>query len=428
MKFSKFGQKFTQKSGILQLMDDLGKALASDKPINMLGGGNPARIPEVDAVFQQILAQTAADQTAMTAVGNYATPQGDDAFIAALCDFFRAEYGWDVQPENIALTNGSQNAFFYLFNLFAGEFDGGQKKILLPLSPEYVGYADTQVSGSHFVSVCPNIERVTHNGKSGFFKYTVDFAALETLPEWERGEIGAICCSRPTNPTGNVLTDSEMAHLDALAQKHGIPLIIDNAYGAPFPNIIHTDNALIWHDNIVLCFSLSKIGLAGARTGIVLAHPEIIKAINSLNAIINLAPTRMGAAIATPMLQNGSLKTLSNSVIRPFYAAQAEYAIELLQNEFADYPLAIHQPEGAIFLWLWFENLPISSQELYEILKQRGTLIIPSEPFFVGVDTQNYRHAHECIRMSIAGDKTVLRQGIATIGETVRELYDNVKK
>ena len=39
----------------------------------------------------------------------------------------------------------------------------------------------------------------------------MDFGALESLPELKEGKIGAICCSRPTNPTGNVLTDGEMA-------------------------------------------------------------------------------------------------------------------------------------------------------------------------------------------------------------------------
>ncbi len=46
-----------------------------------------------------------------------------------------------------------------------------------------------------------------------------------------------ICVSRPTNPTGNVITDEELLKLDALNQ-HGIPLVIDNAYGVPFPGII----------------------------------------------------------------------------------------------------------------------------------------------------------------------------------------------
>ena len=99
----------------------------------------------------------------------------------------------------------------------------------------------------------------------------MDFDALESLPELKAGKIGAICCSRPINPTGNVLTDSEMARLGA-------------------------------------------------------------------------------------------------------------------------YPLKIHKPEGAIFLWLWFENLPVSSQTLYEMLKAEGTLIIPGEHFFVGIDTQDSTH------------------------------------
>lgn len=43
-----------------------------------------------------------------------------------------------------------------------------------------------------------------------------------------------ICVSWPTNPTGNVITDEELLKLDALANQHGIPLVIDNAYGVPF--------------------------------------------------------------------------------------------------------------------------------------------------------------------------------------------------
>ena len=243
------------------------------------------------------------------------------------------------------------------------------------------------------------------------------------MPELENGQIGAICCSRPTNPTGNVLTDDEMARLDILAQKYGIPLIIDNAYGMPFPNIIYSDATLTWHDNIILCFSLSKIGLPGARTGIVLATPKVIQAISSLNAIVNLAPTRFGAAIVTPLIENGCLVELSNQAIKPFYQRQAHLAIELLKQELGDYPLRIHKPEGAIFLWLWFENLPITSQELYECLKAEGTLIIPGEYFFVGLDYTDYHHAHECIRMSIAQDDDTLRKGIACIGKVIRKLY-----
>ena len=76
-------------------------------------------------------------------------------------------------------------------------------------------------------------------------------------------ETGMICVSRPTNPTGNVITDEELIKLDALANQHGVPLVIDNAYGVPFPGIIFSDARPLWNPNIVLCMSLSKLGLPG---------------------------------------------------------------------------------------------------------------------------------------------------------------------
>lgn len=424
MQFSTFGQKFTRQSGILQLMDDLGQALASDQPINMLGGGNPATIKAVNEVYQRALQAQVSDGTVLDAVANYSTPQGDKGFIDSLVAFFNRHYGWGLTADNIALTNGSQNAFFYLFNLFSGDFGGVDKKILLPLAPEYIGYADAHVDGTHFVAVKPIIDKCTHKGQAGFFKYRVDFEALDALPELQHGQIGAICVSRPTNPTGNVLTDDEMARLSAIAQRYEVPLIVDNAYGMPFPNIIYTDVTLGFDDNTVLCFSLSKVGLPSVRTGIVVAHPAIIKAISAMNAIINLAPTRFGASLAKPLFDNDEIIHLSKEAILPFYQRQSTLAVKLLKEQFADLPVFIHKPEGAMFLWVWFEDLPVSSQELYEQLKQQGTLIIPSEHFFVGIDTTNYRHARECIRLSVAQPDEVLQAGIATIGQVVRGIYE----
>lgn len=446
MKFSKFGQKFTQPTGISQLMDDLGDALKSDQPVNMLGGGNPAKIDAVNELFLETYKALGTDNdtgeansSAIISMANYSNPQGDAVFIDALVSFFNRHYDWNLTAENIALTNGSQNAFFYLFNLFGGAFSDNKldeqnseeqtvdKSILLPLAPEYIGYSDVHIEGQHFAAVLPHLDEVTHDGEEGFFKYRVDFEALENLPALKEGRIGAICCSRPTNPTGNVLTDEEMAHLAEIAKRYDIPLIIDNAYGMPFPNIIYSDAHLSWDNNTILCFSLSKIGLPGMRTGIIVADAKVIEAVSAMNAVVNLAPTRFGAAIATPLVENDRIKQLSDNDIKPFYQQQAKLAVKLLKEALGDYPLMIHKPEGAIFFWLWFKDLPITTLELYERLKEKGTLVVPSQFFFPGVDVSDYQHAHECIRMSIAADEQTLTDGIAVIGEVVRELYDEAK-
>jgi len=36
------------------------------------------------------------------------------------------------------------------------------------------------------------------------------------------------------NPTGNILTDTDISHLARIDSERDIPFIIDNAYGAPF--------------------------------------------------------------------------------------------------------------------------------------------------------------------------------------------------
>ncbi|MGO2570835.1 MAG: hypothetical protein ACTH9E_21570, partial [Serratia proteamaculans] len=46
MTFSLFGDKFTRYAGITRLMDDLNEGLRTPGAI-MLGGGNPAQIPEM---------------------------------------------------------------------------------------------------------------------------------------------------------------------------------------------------------------------------------------------------------------------------------------------------------------------------------------------------------------------------------------------
>ena len=398
MHFSNFAKRFTEDSGIVRLMEDLGEAMASEEKILMLGGGNPAHIPAVQAYFQERMRWFLdhPKEFAQT-IGNYDAPRGASKFIRALSEFFCRHYQWDIGPENIVLTAGSQSGFFMLFNSFGGAYsDGSGKRILFPLVPEYIGYADVGLADHMFVAARPEIETFADHT----FKYHV---AFDQLPVG--ADIGAICVSRPTNPTGNVMTDEEISHLHRLALQHDIPLIIDNAYGLPFPNIMFTKAALHWSEHTILCFSLSKFGLPAVRTG-----------------IINLALGSFGPALALDMFSNDMVLELSQKHIRPYYQAKAERAQRLLHQELAGLDYYIHKTEGAFFLWLWFPGLPINCQELYERLKRRGVLILPGHYFFPGL-AEDWQHRHECIRISYAMDDNLVSAGIRTIATEVREAY-----
>ncbi|MGR5237299.1 valine--pyruvate transaminase [Vibrio alfacsensis] len=413
MQFSKFGEKFNQYSGITQLMDDLNDGLRTPGAI-MLGGGNPAAIPAMLDYFRQASEEMLASGELVAALANYDGPQGKDAFVKALAQLFRETYGWDISEKNISLTNGSQSGFFYLFNLLAGQQpDGSHKKILLPIAPEYIGYGDAGIDEDIFVSYHPEIELLDN----GLFKYHVDFEQLKV-----DDSIAAICASRPTNPTGNVLTDEEVRKLDKLARENNIPLIIDNAYGLPFPNIIFEDVEPFWNENTILCMSLSKLGLPGVRCGIVIASEAITQALTNMNGIISLAPGSVGPALANHIIGKGDLLKLSSEVIKPFYKQKSLRAVELLQQAISDERFRIHKPEGAIFLWLWFDELPITTMELYQRLKARGVLIVPGEYFFIGQE-DDWDHAHQCLRMNYVQDDEMMQKGIAMIAEEVEKAY-----
>ncbi|MDD9883937.1 MAG: pyridoxal phosphate-dependent aminotransferase [Gammaproteobacteria bacterium] len=484
MKFSTFAAHFNRDSGILRLMEDLGEALdgrgrgspggnraGNANAIQMLGGGNPAAIPAAEAVFRAEMEKMLADGDAFERmVGNYDAPQGNAAFIDALAAHLADSFGWRVTPANIAVTNGSQSAFGILFNLFAGAYPGAGgafKKILLPVTPEYIGYADVGLGERPiFTANRPRIE--TGDGGDGdggdgdggdggdgdgddggdgdgdggnpgdaFFKYRVDFDRLESAlsgrntgnntgragtSAGNKNPIGAVCISRPTNPTGNMVTDAELAQLSAMTGAAGIPLIIDGAYGPPFPNIVFTAAKPLWDAHIILCLSLSKLGLPGARTGILVAAPEVIRQITAANAIFSLAPGRFGPSLVTRLLRSGALPRLCADHITPFYRRRGAAAVAQVRAEMADLPVRIHQSEGAIFLWLWFPGLPVSCETLYQRLKRRGVLVIAGQHFFPGLD-EAWAHRDECIRVTFAADQSQVERGLSIIAEEARRAY-----
>lgn len=414
MKLSSFGTKFAGESGIVELMDDLGSALLENPDMIMMGGGNPGRLPQAEALFQQSLEKVLSDPGKRHKLfGLYQAPRGDREFRIEIASYLKKQFGWRVTEDNVAIANGSQSAFFVLFNMFAGKMpDGSHRTIHLPLTPEYLGYADAGLGEQFFTATRPEIELLDDD----LFKYRVDFNHLEPGPQ-----AGALCVSRPTNPTGNVLTDEEISHLDEIARVQGIPLIIDGAYGLPFPNILFTEAKPHWNENTILALSLSKLGMPGMRTGIIVAREEIISAYASANAIVNLACGNIGPSIATELFRSGKIMSLVREHVTPFYRERAQNTVNAFRQELAGLPFRIHKPEGAFFLWLWFEGLPVSSQELYQRLKNRGVLVVPGHYSFFGLE-HDWQHRHECIRVSYVQDEEQVRRGIRLIAEEIRKL------
>lgn len=398
-------------------MDDLGRAMTVDPDMLMLGGGNPAALPEIQTLVRERMLELIEEGQAFDRMlANYDPPQGNPRFLRAIAALLQRTFGWDIGPENIAITSGGQSAFFALFNLLAGQFkDGSRRKVLLPLAPEYIGYADQGLEDGLFVACRPDITWPEGAG-SHVFNNRIDFAAVEEA--LRDGDIGAIAASRPTNPTGNVLTDEEVLRLSDLAAAYGIPLILDNAYGAPFPGVIFVPAQPYWAPHVILTLSLSKLGLPGTRTGIVVAPERIASAIGSLTAIMGLANGGVGQQLALPWVESGRILRFGPDILRPFYEAKSRAAVAWAGECFAAAGVdwAMHASEGAFFHWLWLRNLRLTTRQLYERLKARKVLTVPGESFFFGLPN-HWPHRHECLRINISQPEPVVREGLRIIAE-----------
>lgn len=409
---SDFGHRFARGTGAYQLMADLGAAAELPNAL-MLGGGNPALIPDMEAVFRRELVRLADDPNLYRHWGGcYSAPEGDAKFRHAIADMLKKHCGWPLTAANIALTAGSQSAFFMLFNMFAGSRNSSPRHIWLPMTPEYVGYADVGVGGSLLRGADARIELIGDH----FFKYRLDPKGLEIGPD-----AGAVCLSRPTNPTGNVLTDDEVLAIEAAARKARVPLILDCAYGMPFPGIVFVPSTLQWNENMVVCFSLSKLGLPGLRTGIVVANEQVVRGLGAMSGVMNLAPPSFGPALMEPLVRSGEILQLAEKVLRPEYKARLDGALAALHETFTGFEWRAHVPEGAFFMWLWFPELSVSSQQLYERLKARGVFVLSGHHFFPEGSADG-KHRTQCLRISYAQSPEMVRRGLQAIAEEVRAI------
>ncbi|MEZ4719972.1 MAG: aminotransferase class I/II-fold pyridoxal phosphate-dependent enzyme [Caldilineaceae bacterium] len=249
--FSTFSQKYRGDGGTIRLMDDLGQFTGRDDII-MLGGGNPSRPSGVLPATPWAACSTATTTSRRSSAPTTAHPAATAPLWTRRSTSSRAATAGTSARKTMALTNGSRTiTFFFIFNMFAGQFSDGTRKTF-PLAPEYIGY-ERGHRRRHLHGGVPSLSGWTGGSSSTMW--------TSTPSRWTRPSAPSV--SRPTNPTGNVLTDAEIDRLTELAQTHGIPLIIDNAYGAPFPASSSPDAPRWTLDH--LCMSLSKLGLPGAH-------------------------------------------------------------------------------------------------------------------------------------------------------------------
>ncbi|MCU0548750.1 MAG: valine--pyruvate transaminase [Leptolyngbya sp. Prado105] len=415
---SQLGTDMSRLSGVRAIMKDIIETLragAGQSFIN-LSAGNPVILPEVEKLWRDCTTELLASPEYGEVVCRYGASQGYQPLIDAIVQDFNQRYNLNLSDRNILITPGSQSLYFYAANAFGGYTSSGElRKIVLPLSPDYTGYGGVTLTPEALIAYKPELEI---DQDSHRFKYRPNFNQLQIGEQ-----TGCVIFSRPCNPTGNVLSNDEVNKIAALAATHDVPVLIDSAYAPPYPALNFAEMSPRFGGNVVHCMSLSKAGLPGERIGIAIGEPEIIHTLECFQTNLCIHSPRYGQAIAARAIRSGQLAEISSHVIRPFYQSKIAIVEQTLDRAMPkSLPWFLHRGEGAIFAWLWLNELPITDWEFYQDLKKVGVIVVPGSTFFPGLQ-EDWQHKQQCLRISLTGTDLELQTAMERLAQVAEQLY-----
>ncbi len=415
---SQLGVEMSRLSGVRAIMKDIIETLRAggDRAFINLSAGNPVVLPEVEQLWRDCTVDLLASPDYGEVVGRYGASQGYQPLIDAIVEEFNQRYGLTLTERNVLITPGSQSLYFYAANAFGGyTATGSLRQIVLPLSPDYTGYGGVTLTPEALIAYKPELEidRAAHR-----FKYRPDFSQLQITET-----TGCVIFSRPCNPTGNVLNDDEVSKIVTLAAAHDVPVLIDSAYAPPFPALNFTEMTPQFGGNVLHCMSLSKAGLPGERIGIAIGDESLIHVLECFQTNLCIHSPRYGQAIAARAIRSGRLAEISETVIRPFYQQKIAIVEATLDREMpSDLPWFLHRGEGAIFAWLWLQDLPITDWEFYQKLKDVDVIVVPGSTFFPGL-RENWAHKQQCLRISLTGSDRDLETAMQRLAQVAAAVY-----
>lgn len=363
-----------------------------------LSGGypDPSSLPIQDLVESTRIALERDGEWALA----YAFGTGVPELVTELRQKLARDQGIQAGVENILITNGSSQALALIFELFLNPGD-----VMIAEAPWFMGAIwRARALGADIREVPLDDEGI-------------DIAALErTLDEVAaEGKRAKLLYCVPTfqNPSGITYSLERRKALVALAQKHGLPILEDDAYfdlrydGETVPTMYALDDQGL----VMYCGTFSKTIAAGIRLGWCVASAPILARLAGLKS--DAGANSFTNHIAAQFCASGALQE-HISELRPLYKHRRDVMLAALA-EHMPAGSSWTTPEGGFFIWL---TLPegVACAPLAEAAMNRGVGIGQGVMFFAnGGGERNVRLSYSF------NDDAEIQQGIATLGELVRE-------
>ena len=365
----------------------------TDRPgIISLAGGLPSPkafpLQEFTAACNTVMARDGA------AALQYATSEGYAPLRQAVADMLP----WAVDPDQVLITTGSQQALDLIGKVFLDK-----DSRMLVETPTYLGALQAFAPQEPIaVSVASDDDGILVEDFAAKAGTGADKARLAyVLPNFQ-------------NPTGRTMTEARRAALVAKAAELGIPLIEDNPYGdlwfgeAP-PSPLTARNP----EGCIYMGSFSKVLAPGLRLGYIVAPKAIYPKLLQAKQAADLHTPGFNQRVVAEVIKDGFLDR-HVPTIRALYKQQRDTMLTALEHEMAGLDVQWTRPAGGMFLWV---RLPegMNAQALLPEAVERNVAFVPGAPFYADhPDTRTLRLSY------VTATSDEIRTAIAALAAAVR--------
>ena len=310
----------------------------------------------------------------------YVAALGMPALRERIARHYREQYNADVSPERVIVTTGSSGGSPLAF---LAAFDAGDRVALA--APGYPAYRNI-LSALHLEAVDLPTSLAD--------RYQPTVAALE-----KAGPIAGLIVASPSNPTGTMVTRSELAALSGWCDTHDVRLISDEIYhGIVYEGEATSAVEVSQHAIVVNSFS-KYFSMTGWRVGWLVVPEELVRPIERLaqNFFISVPTLSQYAALAAFECRD----ELDAHVAR--YKANRDLLMAGLPAAGLD---RLTPAQGAFYIYADVSHLTNDSREFCKrMLQEAGVATTP------GVDFDRARGAGT-LRISLAGSMAEMEEAV----------------
>ncbi|MCP4114662.1 MAG: pyridoxal phosphate-dependent aminotransferase [Desulfobacteraceae bacterium] len=312
----------------------------------------------------------------------YTHSLGDIRLRRAIADYYRKNYGAEVDPARILVTSGTSPAMLLLFSALVNPGD----EIIIS-DPHYACYPN-------FIRFAQGVPVTVPVFENEGFHYTPE--AIEAkITDRTKG----IMINSPSNPTGTIMPAERMDEIAALARTHGLPVISDEIYhGLVYegraPSILEfTDNAFVFN-------GFSKLfAMTGLRLGYLIAPESLMRPLQVLQQNFFISANSLMQIAGTAALEQAETETRAMCEI---YDRRRKYMLQRLK---AMGLTITNEPTGAFYVFANVKEISTDSYALaLDILDKAHVGVTPGIDF--GKNGEGY------LRFSYANSMDNLEKGL----------------